>query len=104
LSSSAGSPTLSAKSARLPRRSAGELEGVVDRLVAIVTSAPDGINAERLRAALQVERKELPKPISLALSAGRIHKSGNKRATLYFGAASVARANAAMVDEQPRTK
>ena len=69
---------------RLPRRSMADLEKMVGKIVALVKSHKKGINAEGIRSALKVPRKELPRPIAMALASKKIHKKGRKRATLYL--------------------
>jgi len=76
------------RAGRLARRSASDLAEMVDKLVEIVRSAKNGINAEGIKAALKVDRSELPRPIAMALKSGRIRKKGQKRATTYFSGAS----------------
>jgi hypothetical protein len=82
----APSPTRAtrARGGRLARRTAKDIEKLAEQIVALVISNEDGINAESLRAALKVERKELPRPLAMALSSKKIRKRGVKRATTYF--------------------
>ena len=68
------------------RRTEADLKKLTDKIVALVASKKAGINAEGIKAALKVERKELPRPLAMALSAKKIRKSGKRRATLYFKA------------------
>jgi hypothetical protein len=69
---------------RLARRSAEDIDGAVDRIVAVLKKHRGGLRAEQLRAELGVARKELPRPIARALADRRITKKGEKRATTYF--------------------
>jgi hypothetical protein len=71
------------KGGRLGRRSAGEITGMVDAIVALVQKHPGGLRAEQIREALACEAKELPRPLAEAVSAGRLTKTGQKRATTY---------------------
>lgn len=57
---------------------------MVESIVDLLTKNGDGLRAEQIREALGVEAKELPRPLAEALSAGRVTKSGQKRATTYF--------------------
>ena len=57
---------------------------MVGKIVALVKSHKKGINAEGIRSELKVPRKELPRPIEMALKSKKIHKKGQKRATTYF--------------------
>ena len=72
---------------RLARRSEEDIAGVVDRIIALLKSKPNGLRAEQLREELSLEAKELPRPLADALASRQIKKSGNKRATTYFAAA-----------------
>jgi hypothetical protein len=72
---------------RLPRRSASDIAETVDAIVALLASKPQGLRAEKIRAELGLEAKELPRPISEALRSHRITKKGQKRATTYFAKA-----------------
>jgi hypothetical protein len=69
---------------RLPRRSAGDIEKVVERIVSLLKRHPSGLRAEQIRDELGLEAKELPRPLKEALDTGSLHKSGQKRATTYF--------------------
>jgi hypothetical protein len=42
------------------------------------------MRAEEIRSSLNVEAKELPRPLAEGLSNGSLKKSGQKRATTYF--------------------
>ncbi|HEY3818693.1 MAG TPA: hypothetical protein VGL81_16090 [Polyangiaceae bacterium] len=85
-----GAPGLSAAPAgrrrggRLARRSAGDIAGVVDRIVDLLRASPKGLRAEQIRQKLGFQSKELPRPLKEAVDAGRLGKSGQKRATTYF--------------------
>lgn len=69
---------------RLGRRSADDIGRMIDGIVDLLAKSTSGMRAEQIRAALDVEAKELPRPLADALAAGRITKSGQKRATTYF--------------------
>jgi hypothetical protein len=69
---------------RLGRRSAGDITRMVESIVDLLGRNADGLRAEQIREALNVEAKELPRPLAEAISSGRITKSGQKRATTYF--------------------
>jgi hypothetical protein len=79
---------------RLGRRSAADIGRMIDDIVALVEKHPEGLRAEQIRASLDCQAKELPRPLADALEAGRLSKSGQKRATTYF-AAGAAPANGA---------
>jgi hypothetical protein len=69
---------------RLGRRSVAQIGQMVDGIVNLLAKSPSGLRAEQIREALGVQAKELPRPLADALSAGRISKRGQKRATTYF--------------------
>ena len=70
--------------ARLPRRSANQIEGVVDRIVALLRANPEGLRSEHIRDQLGLSAKELPRPLKEAERDKKIWKEGQKRATTYF--------------------
>ncbi|MBX3200621.1 MAG: hypothetical protein KF894_20955 [Labilithrix sp.] len=72
---------------RLGRRSPDDIAQVVDEIVSLLEKSPEGLRAEQIREALACQAKELPRPLADALAAGRISKSGQKRATTYFAGA-----------------
>jgi hypothetical protein len=69
---------------RLGRRTADEIGKMIDGIVGLLEKRTEGLRAEQIREALGVEAKELPRPLADALAAGRITKTGQKRATTYF--------------------
>jgi hypothetical protein len=69
---------------RLARRSAGDIAGVIEQISGLLRSSPKGLRAEEIRQKLGLEAKELPRPLKEAVDAGRLGKSGQKRATTYF--------------------
>lgn len=72
------------KGGRLGRRSPDEIGAMIDSIVALVGKSPEGLRAEQIREALACEAKELPRPLADAVTAGRLTKTGQKRATTYF--------------------
>ncbi|HLK40099.1 MAG TPA: hypothetical protein VKU41_25260 [Polyangiaceae bacterium] len=69
---------------RLPRRSAGDIEQVIEGIVSLLKQHPHGLRAEQLRDKLGLQAKELPRPLKEGLDGGRLSKVGQKRATTYF--------------------
>ena len=69
---------------RLARRSLEDIGSVVESIVALLQSYPDGLRAEQIRVALGLEAKELPRPLADGVAAGTLTKTGQKRATTYF--------------------
>ncbi|HEY1692395.1 MAG TPA: hypothetical protein VGG39_09545 [Polyangiaceae bacterium] len=81
---SAGAGAGRRRGGRLARRSATDIASVVEQIVELLRAAPKGLRAEQIRAKLGLEAKELPRPLKEAVEAGRLGKSGQKRATTYF--------------------
>jgi hypothetical protein len=69
---------------RLARRSSDDIEQVIGRIVGLLKQHPKGLRAEEIRSKLGLLSKEMPRPLKDALDAGRLGKSGQKRATTYF--------------------
>jgi hypothetical protein len=72
------------KGGRLARRSPQDIDGVVNKIVSLLEKHATGLRAEEIRQKLNLQAKELPRPIAEALSKKRIVKEGKKRATTYF--------------------
>jgi hypothetical protein len=68
---------------RLPRRTADDIQAMVQKIVDLVAKHPDGLRAEQIRASLDVDAKELPRPLAEAVTSGALTRSGQKRATTY---------------------
>ena len=68
---------------RLARRSSADIGQVIDQIVALVKQSPKGLRAEEIRQSLGLQAKEMPRPLKAAVEAGRLGKSGQKRATTY---------------------
>ncbi len=70
---------------RLARRSAEDIEAMAQRIATLLRGASRGMRAEQIRAALgDVDRKELPRPLSAGIAGGLLRTEGQKRATTYF--------------------
>jgi len=85
------------RTGRLARRSADDINGMIDSIVALLKQSPKGLRAEEIRQKLDLQAKEMPRPLKEAVAAGRLGKSGQKRATTYFvkgGGASAPKAGA----------
>jgi hypothetical protein len=91
----AAAPAGRRRGGRLARRSAGDIAGFIDRIVEVVKASPKGLRAEQIRQKLGVQSKELPRPLKEAVDAGRLGKSGQKRATTYTAKAGGAAPKAA---------
>jgi hypothetical protein len=83
-SAAAPAPKKSKKAGgRLLRRSAADIQGTLDQIVAFVQANP-GVRSEHITANLGLDKKELPRPIAEGLRTGALTKEGQKRATQYF--------------------
>lgn len=69
---------------RLGRRTQSDITRMVESIVDVLAKNASGLRSEQIREALNVEAKELPRPLAEALSTGRVTKTGQKRATTYF--------------------
>jgi hypothetical protein len=79
-----GRPKGSTSSKRLARRSAKDIAGVAEGIVALVKKHKGGLRAEQIRAELGIAKKEWARPLEMALSSKKLTKKGEKRATTYF--------------------
>jgi hypothetical protein len=77
-------PAKLGRGGRVARRSAGDIHGLVESIVALLKASPSGLRAEQIREKLRLQAKELPRPLKEGLDAGSFSKSGQKRATTYF--------------------
>ncbi len=71
------------RTGRLARRSAEDVGQIIDRIVALVKQSSKGMRAEEIRQKLDMQAKEMPRPLKEAVETGRLSKSGQKRATTY---------------------
>ena len=78
-----GSGALPKLRGRLGRRTAADIASTLDKIVSVLAQHPEGLRAEQIRAALQLDRREMPKPVAEGLKRGVLTKTGNKRATTY---------------------
>jgi hypothetical protein len=69
---------------RLPRRSAEDIAGALESVVALVKKHKDGMRAEEIRKELGMQAKEMPRVLKEGLSARVLRTKGQKRATTYF--------------------
>jgi len=69
---------------RLPRRSASDIGKLVESIVSLLQTHPEGLRSEQIRAELNLRKNELPRPLSDGLTAGLLTKKGEKRATTYY--------------------
>jgi hypothetical protein len=72
------------KGGRLLRRSASDIEHVIGLVVAKLGEHKAGLRSEQLQKALKIDKKEISRPLEMALKAKKIVKTGKKRSTTYF--------------------
>jgi hypothetical protein len=72
---------------RLQRRSADDIARMLDRIVGLLKqNKRAGLRAEQIKSQLNMQAKELPRPLAEGLKARKLRKTGAKRATVYFAA------------------
>jgi predicted DNA-binding transcriptional regulator len=81
---SATAPRAARSTGRLPRRSAGEIEAALDKIVALLRKHKEGLRAEEIRSNLGMMAKEMPRILKEGLSTKKLTSKGQKRATTYF--------------------
>lgn len=69
---------------RLGRRSPEEIAKTLESIVSVLHKHPEGLRAEQIKAALQLDTREVPRPLAEGLRSGALKKTGQKRATTYF--------------------
>jgi hypothetical protein len=74
---------LKAENGRLARRGPEEIGKVVTSIVSLLAKNPAGMRAEQIRGALNLQSKEMPRPLAEALKQKLITSKGQKRATTY---------------------
>ncbi|MBN9162848.1 MAG: hypothetical protein BGO98_46685 [Myxococcales bacterium 68-20] len=83
---------VSKKAGRLGRRSADDIARTLEQIVAVLAKHPEGLRAEQIKAALNLDTREVPRPLAEGLNSGALTKSGQKRATTYFAGGGKKRA------------
>jgi uncharacterized Zn finger protein len=79
---SVGTPARKARG-RLSRRTTEEVATAIDRVVALLRDTKGGLRAEQIRAALNMDPRELPRVLGEGLATKVLKKQGQKRATTY---------------------
>jgi hypothetical protein len=74
----------SAKSSTRHRRTEAEIHAGVTLVVNLVKRHKEGLGAQKIREALGLDKKEMPKLLKTALESKALKSKGQKRATLYF--------------------
>ncbi len=83
------------KTGRLGRRSAAEIAKTLESIVTVLTKHPEGLRAEEIKAALELDTREIPRPLAEGLKNGALKKTGQKRATTYFVSSGPAKSSGA---------
>jgi|SRR5882672_3525555 len=82
--SAPSAPKAARSNGRLARRSAGEIEAALDKIVALLKKHKEGLRAEEIRSNLDMLAKEMPRILKEGLSTKKLTSKGQKRATTYF--------------------
>ena len=82
--SAVSAPKAARSNGRLARRSAGEIEAALDKIVALLKKHKEGLRAEEIRSNLDMLAKEMPRILKEGLSTKKLTNKGQKRATTYF--------------------
>ncbi len=69
---------------RLHRRSATDITTVAGKILTLLQTHKNGLRAEEIRTKLDLDRREIPRPLAEALKKKMISKKGKKRATTYY--------------------
>ena len=80
----AAPPRAARASGRLPRRSSGEIQAALDKIVALLKKNKEGLRAEEIRSSLGMLAKEMPRILKEGLATKKLTSKGQKRATTYF--------------------
>jgi hypothetical protein len=82
-SNGASKPSRTINSGRLPRRSVEEIAAALDEIVALVGKHKNGLRAEEIRKALELDVREVPRVLKEGLATKKLQAKGQKRATTY---------------------
>lgn len=80
----AGAPALKSKGGRQERRSTEDITQTLGDILALLEKHPEGLRAEQIREALNLDKKAISKPLAAGIESGALTKTGEKRATTYF--------------------
>jgi hypothetical protein len=84
--SSASAPASKTKGGRLARRTPEEIAKTLGSIVSLVKGKKNGLRSEEIRAALKLDKREMPRVLGDGLSKKLLKSRGQKRATTYFAA------------------
>jgi hypothetical protein len=77
-------PATKRRARRAGRRSSDEVQALLGRVVDCVRGTSDGVSISQIAAKLGVATADLTRPLTLAVTAGALRKTGEKRMTRYF--------------------
>jgi hypothetical protein len=77
-------PKAARSSGRLRRRSAKEIQAMLNKIVLLVKTHKEGMRAEEIRSKLGMQAKEMPRILKEGISKKKLSSKGQKRATTYF--------------------
>ena len=79
----AKAPKAGRRRGRLARRSPDQIGAQLGAVAALLKKNPKGLRSEEIRAALKLDRREIPRVLAEGLKSKALRKSGAKRATTY---------------------
>jgi hypothetical protein len=74
------------KGGRLARRSPDDVAKVLASIVSLLKGKKAGLRSEQIRAALKLDKREIPRVLKMGLAKKAIRAKGKKRATTYSAA------------------
>jgi hypothetical protein len=80
----AGAPPRVPRMRKAARRDTASMQKIIDVIVSAVDKHPEGLRSEDLQRELGLRKKDLARPIQIALDQKALRKTGIKRATRYF--------------------
>jgi len=79
-------PAVKTKGGRLARRTPEQIAKTLSSIVALVRTKKAGLRSEQIRAALKLDKREMPRVLGEGLAKKVLKSKGHKRATTYFPA------------------
>ena len=76
-------PAPRGKRARLARRSPEDIAKTLTSIVSLLKGKKAGLRSEQIRAALKLDKREMPRVLKMGLAKKAIRSKGQKRATVY---------------------
>jgi Fic family protein len=74
------------KGGRLARRSLEDIAKTLASIVSLLKGKKAGLRSEQIRAALKLDKREMPRVLKMGLAKKAIRSKGQKRSTTYFAA------------------